>query len=151
MELFRILLEKYAGALTSSGAANRWNPAGQSVLYAGSSRSLSTLELVVHRSAIRPTENYKVMVLSVADEDRLVEQVQVRELPTNWRTIAAYGTLQKVGSNWYTRQEYLLLKVPSAVIVQEHNYLINVTHPDFEKKIKLVRTEDYFWDGRLLS
>lgn len=151
MELFRISLEKYAGALTTSGAANRWNTEGQSVLYTGSSRSLSTLELVVHRSTIQPTENYKVMVLSATDEDHLVQQVHTRELPANWRTIAAYGTLQKIGSDWYTKQESLLLKVPSSVIVQEYNYLINVTHPDFDKKIKLVRTEDYFWDGRLLS
>lgn len=150
MELFRISLEKYAGTLTTSGAANRWNDKGQSVLYAGSSRSLSTLELVVHRAAIQPAENYKVMVISVEDEDHLVQQVHIRDLPTNWRTIAAYATLQKIGSDWYTRQATLLLKVPSSVIVQEYNYLINVTHPDFEKKVQLVRTENYFWDGRLL-
>lgn len=150
MELFRISLKKYAEALTASGAANRWNIAGQSVLYTGSSRSLSTLELVVHRSAIQPTENYNVVVLSVPDEDHLIQQVQIKDLPSNWRTIAAYGALQKIGSDWYTKQESLLLKVPSSVIVQEYNYLVNVTHPDFDKKVKLVRTEDYFWDGRLL-
>lgn len=149
MEVFRIALEKYAGALTTSGSANRWNIAGQSVLYTGASRSLSTLELVVHRSAIQPTENYKVMVISIADEDDLVQQVQTRDLPANWRTMAAYPELQKIGSDWYTKQEKLLLKVPSSVIVQEYNFLINVTHPDFAK-VTLVRAEDYFWDGRLL-
>jgi RES domain-containing protein len=149
MEVFRIALEKYAGALTTSGSANRWNIAGQSVLYTGASRSLSTLELVVHRSAIQPTENYKVMVISIADEDDLVQQVQTRDLPANWRTMAAYPELQKIGSDWYTKQETLLLKVPSSVIVQEYNFLINVTHPDFTK-VTLVRAEDYFWDGRLL-
>lgn len=149
MEVFRIALEKYAGALTTSGSANRWNIAGQSVLYTGASRSLSTLELVVHRSAIQPTENYKVMVISIADEDDLVQQVQTRDLPANWRTMAAYPELQKIGSDWYTKQETLLLKVPSSVIVQEYNFLINVTHPDFAK-VTFVRAEDYFWDGRLL-
>jgi RES domain-containing protein len=149
MEVFRIALEKYAGALTASGSANRWNIAGQSVLYTGASRSLSTLELVVHRSAIQPTKNYKVMVISIADEDDLVQQVQTRDLPPNWRTMGAYSELQKIGSDWYTRQETLLLKVPSSVIIQEYNFLINVTHPDFAK-VKLVREEDYFWDGRLL-
>jgi RES domain-containing protein len=151
MELFRIAREKYAGELTTSGAANRWNIAGQSVLYTGSSRSLSTLELVVHRSAIEPAESYKVMVISIADEDRLVQQVQIRDLPIRWRKMSAYAALQKIGSEWYTKQETLLLKVPSSVIVQEYNYLINVTHPDFGAMVKLVRTEDYFWDGRLLS
>ena len=149
MEVFRIALKRYAAALTTSGSANRWNIAGQSVLYTGSSRSLSTLELVVHRSAIQPTENYKVMVISIADEDDLVQQVQSRDLPANWRTMAAYPELQKIGSDWYTKQETLLLRVPSSVIVQEYNFLINVTHPAFTK-VALVRAEDYFWDGRLL-
>jgi RES domain-containing protein len=149
MELFRISLDKYAGALTTSGAANRWNVAGQSVLYAGSSRSLSTLELVVHRRAIKLAETYRVMVISVADEDHLISQVHLRDLPSKWREIAAYPTLQQIGSDWYTRQESLLLKIPSAVIKQEYNYMINATHPDFSTKLGLVRTEDYFWDDRL--
>lgn len=149
MELFRISPERFAGALTASGSANRWNATGQSVLYTGSCRSLSTLELVVHRSAIKPTENYKVMVISLADEDNLIRQIQIKDLPKNWRGMTAYPECQKIGSEWYTKQETLILKVPSSVIVQEYNYLINATHPDFDKKVNLVRSEDYFWDGRL--
>jgi len=90
------------------------------------------------------------MVISVADEDILVRQVHISDLPDDWRTISAYSTLQQIGSDWYTQQESLLLKVPSAVIIQEYNYLINTTHPEFIKKVTLIRTEDYFWDARLL-
>ncbi|MCH8318569.1 MAG: RES domain-containing protein [Bacteroidetes bacterium] len=61
MEVFRISRDKYTQQLTSSGTANRWNFNNQYVLYTGSSRSLSTLELVVHRSAIEPTFTYKVL------------------------------------------------------------------------------------------
>jgi RES domain-containing protein len=151
MELFRISLETYAGGLTSSGSANRWNIAGQQVLYAGSVRSLSTLELIVHRSSIKPLASYKVMVLSITDEDHLVKQIHIADLPGDWRKMAAYGTLQTIGSEWYTKQESLLLKVPSAIIIQEYNYVINTTHPEFAKKVTLVRTEDYFWDYRLFA
>lgn len=150
MELFRITLDSYAHALTASGAANRWNADRQYVVYTGSSRSLATLELVVHRGAIQMTKNYRVMVIRVPEEDYLVQQVHIRELPANWRAMAAYPTLQRIGSDWYTGKRSLLLRVPSAIIVQEYNYLINVTHPDFPAMVKLVRTEDYFWDGRLL-
>lgn len=150
MELFRISLDTYAKALTASGSGNRWNVAGQYVLYTGSSRSLSTLELIVHRGAIQTKKDYRVMVISIADEDHLVQQVHIKDLPTNWRTMAAYSTLQAIGSEWYTKKESLLLKVPSAIIIQEYNYLINVTHPDFERKVGLVRTEKYFWDTRLV-
>jgi len=151
MELFRISLDKFAGTLTSSRSANRWNIDGQSVIYTGSSRSLSTLKLTVHRNTIVPTHNYKVMVISVADEDNLFSQVQTKDLAPNWRTLAGYAALQAIGSAWYARQQSLVLKVPSAVIIQEYNYIINLTHPEFTKKVTLVRTEDYFWDERLLD
>lgn len=150
MEVFRICHEKYANHLTSSGSANRWNFQGQNVIYTGSSRSLSTLELVVHRNAIVPTFLYKVMVISIADEDRLIKLIRLSELPLDWRSLNAYSKLQRMGSEWYNHQEALILKVPSAVISQEYNYIINTEHPDFSSKVQLVRTEDYFWDNRLL-
>lgn len=150
MEVFRICHEKYANRLTSSGSANRWNLQGQQVIYTGSSRSLSTLELVVHRNVIVPTFQYKVMVISVADEENLVKHLRLADLPADWRSLNAYSKLQRLGSEWYQRQETLMLKVPSAIISQEYNYVINTEHPDFSSKVQLVRTEDYFWDNRLL-
>lgn len=150
MEVFRISKEVHAHTLSASGSANRWNLKGQQVIYTGSSRSLSSLELVVHKGSIQPTSHYKVVVISIADDDYLIKQVQTNDLPANWRTLAGYSTLQKIGSAWYNSQETLVLKVPSAIITYEYNYVINTEHPDFNHKIQLVRTEDYFWDSRLL-
>jgi RES domain-containing protein len=149
MEVFRISKEIYASTLSASGSANRWNTKGQQVIYTGSSRSLSSLELVVHRGSIQPAITYKVMVISIADEDFLIKQVQVKDLPSNWRTVDGYTALQKIGSTWYNSQETLVLKVPSAIIVHEYNYIINTEHPEFSHKIQLVRKVDYFWDSRL--
>ena len=149
MEVFRICKEEYSGSLKSSGSANRWNLRGQNVIYTGSTRSLSTLELVVRRSSIAPVNNYKVMVISIADDDYLFKQIHINELVENWRTLAAYSTLQEIGSKWYISQGSLILKVPSAVIPYEYNYIINNEHPDFAKCVRKVRVEDYFWDKRL--
>lgn len=151
MEVFRIAIEAYATKLSSSGSSNRWNVKGQHVIYAGSSRSLSTLELIIHKGAVVPSEKYKVMVISIADDDDLTRQIHLKELPANWRKLAAYPVLQKIGSDWFNKQETLMLKVPSAVIPYEYNYVINTEHPQFSKKVRLVRTEDYFWDGRILK
>ncbi|HLP53705.1 MAG TPA: RES family NAD+ phosphorylase [Fluviicola sp.] len=150
MELFRISSREYATELKASGAANRWNKKGEYVIYTGGSRSLSTLESVVHRNYIRPDIPYKVMIISVPDSDRLVKTLKTTDLPLNWRQFEAYSKLQEIGSDWITRRETLILKVPSAVIPQEYNYIINTEHPDFKKNVKLVQTEDYFWDERLL-
>lgn len=149
MEVFRISAEKYTSKLTASGGANRWNKRDQYVLYTGSSRSLSTLELIVHKSSIAPLDTYKVMVISISDSDHLSKQIFISGLPTIWRTMSAYSALQQIGSDWYNNQESLVLKVPSAVITNEFNYMINIEHPDFKNNVNLVRVEDYYWDDRL--
>ena len=150
MEIFRISTEEHANFLTASGNANRWNKSRQNVIYAGSSRSLVTLESIVHKSLIKPTTIYKVMVISVPDDENLVKRISINDLPANWQTLEAYPILQGIGAEWYKKQETLLLKVPSAVIPYEFNFVINFDHPDFPNNIHLVRIEDYFFDNRLL-
>lgn len=149
MEVFRICKEAYSGKLTSSGSANRWNIKGQQVIYTGSSRSLSSLELVVHKGSIVPAIAYKVMIISIADDDYLIKQLLIKDLPSDWREFRAYSSLQKIGSDWYNSHESLVLKVPSAIIPFEYNYVINTEHPSFSNKVHLARTEEYFWDSRL--
>ncbi|WP_461126367.1 RES family NAD+ phosphorylase [Spirosoma aerophilum] len=77
MEVFRISKDVHAHSLRSSGSADRWNSKGQQVIYTGTSRSLSSLELVVHRGGIQPTSSHKVMVISVADDDYLMQTVHL--------------------------------------------------------------------------
>jgi len=150
MEVFRICRELYSDRIIASGIANRWNLRGQFVVYAGSSRSLSTLELVVHRSGIASDDNYKVMVISIPDDESQVSQIRVNELPANLRTMEVFATLQQIGAKWYNEQRTLLLKVPSVIIPYEYNYVINTEHPDFKRDVVLARIEDYYWDNRLL-
>lgn len=90
------------------------------------------------------------MIISAPDSDHLIKTIDTKALPENWREFEAYSLLQKIGSEWFNSKETLILKVPSAVIPQEYNYIINTEHPDFKKNIVLVRTEAYFWDERLL-
>lgn len=150
MEVFRICQAAHAGALISSGNANRWNRRGQLVIYAGSSRSLATLEVIVHRSSIVPTVPYRVVIISIADDDRFIRQLRNDELPADWRSINAYPQLQTIGGDWYDNQETLILKVPSVVIPYEYNIVINTEHPDFNDNVQRIRDESYFFDDRLI-
>jgi RES domain-containing protein len=150
MKVFRISLEKWATSLEASGVENRWNKQNEFVIYAGSSRALSTLELVVHRESIKTKHSYKLMVISIKDELDLISTIGVNDLPHNWRAKTAYSELQNLGSKWYHSKESLILKVPSAVIPQESNYLINTQHPLYSTHVLLEKTEDYIWDERLI-
>ena len=149
MEVFRISEAAYAKRLTASGRPNRWNLEGQFVLYSAASRSLSTLELIVHRGSIVPLTKNKLIVLSLPDDDHFYKQLKLSDLPADWRKMTAYSQLQRLGSQWYSAHESLILKVPSAVIPKEYNYIINMEHPEFSSNVTVVRLEDYFWDERL--
>ena len=150
MEVFKITKASFSHKLVASGRAHRWNLDDQFTIYTGSSRSLSSLELIVNENSIPPAFKYKVMIISIADEENLFSHLLQTELPSHWRSMAAYPELQQIGSAWYQSKRSLVLKVASAVIPKEYNYIINTNHRVFMDKVSLVRTEDYFWDERLI-
>lgn len=147
--VYNIRKEKYASKLTASGVANRWNLDNQYVIYTASSRALATLELVVYKSAIAVNLNYKVLVIELNVTPKDIFSLDEHLLPENWKRMAAYPQLQKMGAAWYQAEQQFLMKVPSAVIPQESNFLINTQHKDFAKKVKLKAVENFAWDERL--
>ena len=151
MIVYRIAIEKYANALFASGRPARWNDKNQFVLYAGSSRSLAALELLVRRASIQGKIPYKIMNIEVKAKSDKVKKISAKDLGKNWRTTGAYAKLREIGSLWYQTREQLVLQVPSAVIPQEYNFVINTMHKDFEKLVSLQSSEDFLWDERLIS
>ena len=149
MFVYRLSEEKYAKKLNASGARNRWNKKGQFVLYTGSSRAISTLEQLVHLSGVFPVKDYKMMVIDIKNNPHSIKEINLLDLGKNWRKFSEYPGLQAIGSEWYEEKKYLLLKIPSAVIPQESNYIINTSHPEFKKLVKIKSLEDFFWDRRL--
>lgn len=150
MEVHRISISKYANSLRASGAENRWNRKGEYVIYTGSSRALSSLELLVNRSLARFNgAAFKTMIISISDNEDLYTHIKKSDLPKNWRSRAAYSVLQRIGSEWYQQKKSLVLKIPSAVIPFEYNYAINSEHPEFSTSVELIRQEPFFWDERL--
>jgi RES domain-containing protein len=148
MEVFRIVKAEFSGTLSTSGRANRWNRKGQHILYASTSRALATLEQLVHLGSVRPDEEWRVMVISLPDEESFHHSLSKRDLPPDWRKLSAYADCQRRGAEWADKRSSLILHLPSAVVPMERNVAINVDHPDFSEQVKLVRTEPYFWDDR---
>jgi RES domain-containing protein len=145
MEVFRISREKYSKSIVASGRAGCWNKDEQFVLYTSSQRSLATLELMVHKDDVDVAFVYKIMILYLADEESLYSRFFLKEMPENWRDSAAPSFLKDIGSDWYEHRKSLILQVPSVVVPQEHNFLINIKHPDFSNKTcKLLKTEEFF-------
>jgi RES domain-containing protein len=147
MEVFRISAPRYAQSLTASGVANRWNTAGQYIIYTAATASLACLENVVHRGAEGLQAPFKLMRLEIPDQV-LIEEVSPEMLPPGWQQVTSYPQCQKIGGAWYELRRSAVLKVPSAIIASESNYLISTSHPDFGQ-IKLLGTEDFIFDPRI--
>jgi RES domain-containing protein len=81
--------------------------------------------------------------------DRLkIERMLPAKLPKSWRDAIAPEVLKDIGTTWATRGSTVALCVPSAIIPEEENILINPTHPDF-KKLKIGIPRNFSFDPRM--
>jgi len=89
------------------------------------------------------------MVIYIPDNATLV-QISLRDLPIDWHKAGDkfYRKTRSKGDDWVAENKYLVLKVPSAIIKNEFNYLINPNHVDFDR-IKLITIESFFFDSRI--
>ena len=150
MEVYRICSERHAQHVTASGRPNRWNYQREYVVYTAASRALATLELVAHRNAIMEGVSYKVLCIDIPDDPSYITAIDPNTLATDWTRLKSRHLTQDLGSRWYSSKESVVLQVPSAIIPQEHNYILNTLHPDFER-IQITLIEDFVWDSRLLD
>ena len=148
MQVYRIALAKYAGKLVASGNAARWSSNDIQVIYTASSRSLACLENVVHRSQ-DDLLMLEFVVLTIDCPDNIkIEKVSLNALPANWAEYGQLNITQEIGDNWIKRAKTAVMQVPSAIVNDEVNYLLNPNHPDF-KHIKLIKTQPFTFDGRI--
>jgi RES domain-containing protein len=130
---WRIVKAKYeASAFTGVGAqvfGGRWHSIGTKVVYTAGSASLAVLELLVHLKADELFEKYGLC--EVAFPEGVVEDVDVARLPTNWRGDPPPPQLYRIGDSWIVRRSSAVLRVPSAIVELEFNYLLNPAHPNF--------------------
>lgn len=147
MEIYRITLARYADSLVASGRAARWNSKGRQVIYAAGNRSLTCLENLVHRSGLALQQDFRALVISIPSNSK-IETVSVSDLPIGWRSLMDLSPCQKIGDAWANEQRSLLLRVPSVIIPEEFNYVLNTQHPDF-KHVRIARMEPFLFDPRV--
>jgi RES domain-containing protein len=125
----------------------RWNHAGTAVVYTSASLALAALELFVHVD-VDLLPNDLVAIAAEVPESLAVETVKVASLPKNWRRYPALESLKDMGTTWAAEGSTAVLAVPSAIIPEEQNYLLNPAHRDFQQ-VRLRRSIPFYFDPRM--
>ncbi len=149
---WRITKSKHAAsAFTGIGAkvfGGRWNSPGVAAVYTAGSASLAILEMLVHLEAQDLLRRY--VIFEVNFDDRLVRMIHAAELPKNWHRSPASAAVQAVGDEWVADGTSAVLRLPSTIVPNEWNYLLNPAHRDFAK-ITIGPKQGIKFDPRLLK
>ena len=127
----------------------RWHPRGRRVIYCAQSPAAALLEILVHFEIDIQDLPVRYRLLKIETPDDVhVESVSVDRLPADWpeRT----DVTRALGDGWLTRGSAVLLSVPSAIVPETFNVLLNPAHQD-AKRIVIVQTGEHPIDPRLLK
>ncbi len=128
-------------------AGGRWNKIGIPMIYTADSLALAALEIMVHLPGSELLKNIFLRI-PVRFDSRLVKSLNLIDLPHDWDNLPPPDSTQTIGTGWALKKESVLYKVPSTIIREEFNYLINPLHPDF-KKLSIGSAQKFAFDPRI--
>lgn len=144
-EIYRLVrAERADDVLSGEGArlyGGRWNPPGAAVVYASESRALAVLETFVHVTLEARAMRFLLYPIT------LPSRVRLRRL-TPARSPRTFAASQEQGRSWLADGDSLALVVPSVIVRQESNYVLNVRHPQFAQ-VRVGKPEAFSFDERL--
>lgn len=150
---WRIIKAQHAGrAFDCEGArlaGGRWNKIGIPLIYTADSLALAALEIMVH---LPESELLKARYrrIAVQFDSRLIQSFNLIDLPEDWDLLPPPESTQDIGTSWARKNSSVVLKVPSTIIREEFNYLINPLHPDFDK-LTIGNPQQFVFDPRVNS
>ena len=145
MRVWRLARKRFA-TLDGTGArlyGGRWNRRGQAVVYTSVNLSLAVLEVIVHLELA--LEDFPADYVKIGIE--VPDTLRIERIEALPRTAAQ--TVQ-VGANWYDYGRAVGLSVPSVVMPEERNLLLNPSHPDFER-IRALPAKPFLFDPRFIG
>lgn len=149
MKLYRITKQLFLTDLSGEGAklyGGRWNNIGSCMLYCSTHLSLCVLELLVHMDYSFVPKDFGFIELELPDNFKLT-QVPKQLLKEDWRHNPPLPITQNFGTNWLKSNKTIGLKVPSAVLPNEFNVLLNPLFSDYQN-IKITNKGHLDLDAR---
>jgi RES domain-containing protein len=153
MKLWRVCKAKYAAtALRGQGGlyvSGRWHQKGTLIVYCARSLSLATLESFVHFNPGEAPDSLVAIAVEVPD-DVVVEHWKAKGLPRGWRGYPHLDATRTMGTTWVKGSTAAVLRVPSAIVPIESNFLLNPSHPEMAR-VRTDRPRAFAFNPRMLK
>jgi RES domain-containing protein len=152
MIAYRIVKVKYEQDLSGHGAelwGGRWNYPGTPIIYASEHASLALLEILAWTALPQLLKaNFSLLTLKIPEQSQV--KVSLDELPKDWYYPGHTTNTKQMGQEWTETNQYLMLKVPSAILPIENNILINPKHP-LMKEVVISHISEISFDPRVIG
>lgn len=134
------------GGLYASG---RWHTEGRRIVYLAEHPAGALVEVLVHLELepARFPKSYRLLKADAA-EGLSIRTIAVSELPGDW--VSDLIATRTVGDEWLASNSAALLRVPSAILPETFDVLLNPDHAD-ARRVQVLWHEEYPWDRQLLS
>ena len=152
MRAWRIAIEKAAldrnceGARASGG---HWHSEGQPALYAAMTVELAVLEKFVHTEEV-DEERLVLVAIDLPDDPDLVLDVRREDLPDGWDKLDDGGSATAFGTAFLKKREHLYMRVPSVIVGEGVNLVINPAHHAYGE-VKLSVARSFSFDPRMFK
>jgi len=125
----------------------RWNLPGTTVVYASGSLALAALEAFVHLGGAAMELRFTAIPIAIP-EDISIEHAKPQDLPKRWRSEPPLQDTMQMGTKWVQELRSAILQVPSVIIPQENNLILNPSHKAF-RRLTIGPAEPFTFDPRL--
>lgn len=151
MIVYRVGRTKFSKDLSGEGArlhGGRWNHISTPCIYTSESRALAVLEYTVNVNIDNIPRSLSITTFEIPDLG--IRELRIADLPGNWRESPAPASTKDFGTERLTLAASPIFKIPSAVIIQEFNYILNPKHTA-SKDFNILHVEDFVYDVRIKS
>lgn len=122
---------------------------GTRLLYTAGTLSLATLEMLVNLGAEDLLSAYSFAEI-LFDEQMILPIERFSKITENWSDHPPPPAIQQIGTEWVSSMTSAVLKVPTVILPNEFNYLINIAHQDFSQ-LTLSDPKPFSFDKRLFK
>ncbi len=150
MIVYRITKKEHS-ALDGVGGLygpGRWHKKGNLVIYTSEHASLAAWEKIVHVTSFENLPENLLLVKIELPDGIEIQSVPEKVLVKGWNHFPFARETVDFGTSFLQKKEHLALKVPTVIIPDEFNIILNPLHPNI-RDCKVVSTVPFVFDQRV--